>query len=338
MAAPSGPYAASYQPERLSTAAVTRSYLFCSSIQSQRGSPGRDRHPLEEVGGERAELRQVAEGQAALDGVPQRLPGGFRLTEGARAGQVLALAEVGRDVLPDPGGPRHVEYAARVDEVARGGEGHRGDHGLQVGRPFHRGQPLHRPRVGEAEGSDLARRPRLRGRPLDGVVAVLALVQVRHELAVRSVAPAHVLHHHRVPAGHRSSLPSCSPVARGDGRRACGRRGSGSGRRAPADRPRPGAPCHRAWARARRGPRRRRRERPGAGISFRDTRIGRRGADYAATPYFMKPLRPAPAAQRASFCGSSRARTARAAGDREACVSGRSEAFWYCCWGWSARQ
>ena len=76
----------------------------------------------------------------------------------ARAGQAAAHAHVGRDVVPDPGRPRHVEHAAGVEEVARRGEGHGRHHGLEVRRRLHRGQPLHGARIGQAERAHRRRR------------------------------------------------------------------------------------------------------------------------------------------------------------------------------------
>ena len=173
-------------------------------------------------------------------------------------GRFFFRADVGGDVLPDPGRPGHVEDAARVDEVVAGGEGHGRDHGLEVRRRLHRGQPLHRARVGEAERADDAVGPGLRGRPLDRVVAVASFVDGR----ARTRRPTRSGRARPGPPPRNPAPPppgsSCSPRPRACGRRACGRRGSGGAPRPRADRRPPAGQRRRACVRARRGrPRRR---------------------------------------------------------------------------------
>ncbi len=68
------------------------------------------------------------------------------------------------------------------------------------------GEPLHGAGIGQAEGADAAVGPGLDGGPLDGVVAVRALVAVGLELALGGVAAAHVLEHDRVAPRDRRSV------------------------------------------------------------------------------------------------------------------------------------
>ena len=79
------------------------------------------------------------------------------------------------------------------------------DHRRQVRRPRVCQLPLGPAAVRAAERAHLARRPRQPRRPLHRVVAVLGVPVVgaeeaRLELAVRPVAPPHVLLHHDIPA------------------------------------------------------------------------------------------------------------------------------------------
>jgi hypothetical protein len=64
------------------------------------------------------------------------------------------------------------------------------------------GEPLCRPEVRASAHRNTTVRPRLRGAPLDRVLAVGDLLQERIELALRIAEPADVLDHHR-PAAAR---------------------------------------------------------------------------------------------------------------------------------------
>ena len=77
--------------------------------------------------------------------------------------------------------------------------GDRSDDRGQVRRTLTRGQPLHGAAVRPAHHADLAVRPGLFRDPLDRVVAVLALIHARLEMAFRIEAPACILKHHRIP-------------------------------------------------------------------------------------------------------------------------------------------
>ena len=93
----------------------------------------------------------------------------------------------GRTAFADPG----------VVEVGRGHD--RGDR-PEMWRRGGRGHPLRVADVRAADHPDLAVRPRLGGRPFDGVVAVVGLVDERLELAIRCESTARVLEHEDVPA------------------------------------------------------------------------------------------------------------------------------------------
>src|SRR5215218_7884294 len=84
--------------------------------------------------------------------------------------------------------------AAHLDAVKVVAPGEAWDHALQRGRPHDGRVPLGLPKVREAVHAD---RPvgigELRG-PLDGIVAILVLLDERDELSFRTVTSAHVLH------------------------------------------------------------------------------------------------------------------------------------------------
>ena len=126
------------------------------------------------------------------------------------------ITPVARDVQPQrlhhfalgeqPGRQDHVERPALPEDVPVGVRRVlRTEHRLEVGRLGRRGQELIRAGEGEAVRSDLPARHRVRRRPLDGVVAVLALAPALIAepvvLALRLVAAAFVLRHRDVAPG-----------------------------------------------------------------------------------------------------------------------------------------
>ena len=140
-----------------------------------------------------------------LDAVALR-PEFFRLGDGARPPAVApAHPLVGRqgDDAP-PQHPAESQDAAHLAVEQVGGDGLRDD-GAQV-RGAGVGKLQLRPAVvGASDGSDAPVRPRQRGGPLDGVVAVLGVtvvgaVEAGPEVAVGGVSPAHVLDDVDVPA------------------------------------------------------------------------------------------------------------------------------------------
>src|SRR5215467_9804460 len=102
--------------------------------------------------------------------------------------KALPTANIRSDIEPDPINPGAVEHASRIDKIARGRKCHGGNHGFQVRRILDGRQPLHRPGIREAKRAYVSVRPRLLCRPLDGVVAVVALIAISVEFSVRSVA------------------------------------------------------------------------------------------------------------------------------------------------------
>src|SRR5215211_7534021 len=87
-----------------------------------------------------------------------------------------------------------LDAAAHLDAVEVVAPGEAGDHALQRGRPHDGGLPLGLSEVREAVHADRSvGTGELRG-PLDGVVAVLILLDEGYELAFRAVTSAHVLH------------------------------------------------------------------------------------------------------------------------------------------------
>src|SRR6266850_856104 len=121
------------------------------------------------------------------------LPDSGRFLVSFRAGEIFSVTDVGSDIEPDPIEPGAVKGAAGVEEIARGGERHGGSHGFQVRGIFDGGEPLDRARIGEAKGAHVAVGPGLSRRPLDGVVAVVALVAVSVEFTVGGVSAADIL-------------------------------------------------------------------------------------------------------------------------------------------------
>ena len=86
-------------------------------------------------------------------------------------------------------------------------------------------QPLHRSRVRQSKCPNIAVRPGLPRRPLNRVVAVIPLILIRQKLAVRRIAPAHILNHNRISSNRqllkrapllwRILFPVGSPVHQG---------------------------------------------------------------------------------------------------------------------------
>ncbi len=58
--------------------------------------------------------------------------------------------------------------------------------------------PLHNPQIGAADHPDFAVRPRLARDPVQRIVSIAAFLRERLKHAFRSVASAHILHHHGV--------------------------------------------------------------------------------------------------------------------------------------------
>ena len=87
-----------------------------------------------------------------------------------------------------------------------------GDHGedrLEVRIVAQGGLPLHNAGVGAAHHADFAVRPRLACDPVQGVVAIHGLLGQGQEGAFGFVAPADVLHHHRVAALDEGLVVRC---------------------------------------------------------------------------------------------------------------------------------
>ena len=147
------------------------------------GAARRMPEPVEVVRRRRPELRHVGQRHPVRQRPLQALPLGARLAARPRPRQSAFHPRVRGDVVPDPGQPRQVPGAPGVEEVARRRKGHRRHHRLQVRRRLDRREPLDGAGVREPVGADLPGRPGLSGGPLDGVVAVGALVAVRREPA-----------------------------------------------------------------------------------------------------------------------------------------------------------
>ena len=160
--------------------------------------------PFVVPGGDVPEHREIVKRQVVLPLPFQAVPFRLRFLFGHGTAQPLALPHVGRDREEDPAHPVVVEAAAKVEEVTAGVEGHGRKDRHQVRRRLHGGQPLHGTRIRQAEGADTPVAPRLSRRPLDRVVAVLPLLVVRPELALRVVSPAHILRHDGIPGARRS--------------------------------------------------------------------------------------------------------------------------------------
>ena len=133
-----------------------------------------------------------------------------RLFEHAFAPRVLLAAEALRQVVifqvERPGvHESQLERPAVIDPLApvvRRRLAH--VHGAQMGRARGREPVLRRAGVGAADGADVAVAPRLRGDPLNSVVAVAvntpAIVVKRNEFSVGLEAPAHILNDDAVAA------------------------------------------------------------------------------------------------------------------------------------------
>ncbi len=148
------------------------------------------------------QIRQIAQGKEAFDPFVLCLPGLARFVISCGARKIFAFARVRRDVEPSPLQPGAIEHASRVKKISRGRERHSRNHGFQVRWSFYRGQPLHSAGIGQAECADVAIGPRLIGGPFNGVVAILAFVLVRQELAVGGVSSADILNNDGIPAIH----------------------------------------------------------------------------------------------------------------------------------------
>ncbi len=160
-------------------------------------------HPLVVPVGHALERGKLQARQEGLRRHPGRGPARRGRPRRRVTRQAGAAPQVRRDVAPGPVEPRAVPHAARVPEVRGRGEGHRRHHRHEVRRRLDRGEPLDGAGIRQAEGADLAVRPRLRRRPLDRVEAVGAFLLIGDEGPVRGVAPADVLHDDRVAARHR---------------------------------------------------------------------------------------------------------------------------------------
>ena len=166
--------------------------------------PGWVAHPLEIPWSDALELRQLEHRPEPPRGGslarPRRLGGGV----GRGSGDAEPTPEVRRDVEPGPVEPGTVPHAARGPEVLRGRVGHRRHHGVERRRALDRREPLHRAGVAQPEGAHAPVGPGLARGPLDGVVAVAALLKVRVEGAGGLVPPTDILKHHGVSPAHRS--------------------------------------------------------------------------------------------------------------------------------------
>src|SRR5882762_6535045 len=127
-------------------------------------------------------------------------PGGRRFRAGFGAGEISPAAEVGSNIQPDPVEPGAVKGAAGVEKIAWRRKRHGRSHGFQVRGIFDGSEPLDCAGIREAKGAHVAVGPRLLCSPFDGVVAVVTLIPVGLELAVRGVAAAHVLENDGVAA------------------------------------------------------------------------------------------------------------------------------------------
>src|SRR5712692_9910243 len=149
------------------------------------------------------QIRKVSQRQKSLQSFVVALPRRSGLVARSRPGKILASAQVGSDIEPDPVQPRTIEHAARIEEIARRRKRHRRNHRLQVRRVFHCREPLHRSRIGKSERPYVPIRPLLARSPFDRVVAVAPFVLIRRKLTVRGVPSPHVLNDDRVTSRRR---------------------------------------------------------------------------------------------------------------------------------------